>query len=66
MEKPITMVIAETKEKLIADINETKLPAWVVCDILGQLYRSMTEIASQEAEYEKQQYLQTQEQMEGE
>lgn len=59
MEKPITMRIEETKESLVAVINESRLPAWLMRDVLRDIYEQVNRLAIQQAEQEKKAYLES-------
>lgn len=37
MDKPVTLIINDTTEKIIKDINESKLPACILIDILSKI-----------------------------
>ena len=51
MEKPLTIKRAEFTQNMAQVINESKLPAFVVCDILKQITAQMQELAN--AQYQR-------------
>lgn len=51
MEKPLTLLVQDLKEKLINVINESKLPHYVIMKVLEDIYKQVqdndTEIIKQ-------------------
>lgn len=46
--KPFTLQVEELKEKLVKDINESQIPAFVLLTILKDLYNQIQEIDMQQ------------------
>jgi len=43
MEKPISLKILDLKQKIVNDINETKLPIYIIKPIVKEIYDSAIE-----------------------
>ena len=56
MEKPITMTIEETKRDIVGIINNSKLPTFILETIIKDIYVEVNQIATQQANLEKQKY----------
>ena len=44
MEKPITVIITETKQKFVDTINDSRLPLFVLEPMLKELYNQIAEM----------------------
>ena len=58
MQKPISMVINETREFLIKTINESNLPPFIMEMLLKEIYTEINKISTDIAIKEREQYLQ--------
>lgn len=47
MDKPVTLIINDTTEKIIKDINESKLPAYILIDILSKIAEQIKQADSE-------------------
>ena len=56
MEKPITMTIEETRKTIVDTINNSKLPAFILENIIKDIYMEINQMAIQQANLEKQKY----------
>lgn len=56
MQKPTSMIVKETKEKIVNDLNESKLPMFVLEPIIKDIYEQIVQAKNQEYEMEKQAY----------
>lgn len=56
MEKPTSIVIKETKQKLLQTINESNLPAFILEPILKDYYEQIIKISEQQYENDKKEY----------
>lgn len=56
MEKPITMVIDETKNSIITAINRSGLPAFILEMIIKDIYNEISQAANSFAENERKIY----------
>jgi len=56
MNKPITMQIKELKTKIIKDINESNLPAFIVETTFRDLYNEVRLLALEQEKREEQEY----------
>ena len=56
MEKPITMTIEETRKTIVDTINNSKLPAFILENIIKDIYIEINQMAIQQANLEKQKY----------
>lgn len=54
--KPITMIIDETKSTIVNTINNSKLPAFILETIIKDIYMEVNQLAIQQANLEKQKY----------
>lgn len=65
MQKPISLIMEETKEELVKFINEIKdknnLPIYLLEFILGDIYNQVVNLKQQELEFTKQEYEKTKE-----
>lgn len=43
MEKPLTLLVQELEQKLIDNINESKLPHYVIMKVLESIYKQVQE-----------------------
>ena len=43
MERPLTLIIQDLREKLIKEINESGLPHYVIMKILEEIYKQVQE-----------------------
>lgn len=43
MEKPLSLIIQDLKEKIINEINESKLPHYVIMKVLEDIYKQVQE-----------------------
>ena len=50
MEKPFTLIVQDTEEKIIKILNESKIPAFVLKNILQNLFNQLSEIEKNEVE----------------
>lgn len=57
MEKPITMVMKEFKEKLASEIRTSNLPAWVVRDIFKDFTLQLERLSAEEEKRAEEAYL---------
>lgn len=56
MNKPFTIIVQETTQKLVEDINNTQLPAYVLKNILQGIYAEIERVDNQEiAKYKEEQ-----------
>lgn len=58
MEMPISMKIIALKNKLISEINNAKLPTYIILPIIKELYEQISQLdientRKEKAEYEK-------------
>jgi len=58
MEKPTSLVIFELKQKIVDDINESKLPIYIIKPIVKEIYDRVVEqdviqMQKDKEEYEK-------------
>lgn len=58
MEMPISMKIISLKNKLISEINNAKLPTYIILPIIKELYEQISQLdientRKEKAEYEK-------------
>jgi len=58
MEKPTSLAILELKEKIVKDINESKLPIYIIKPIMKEIYDKVIEqdiiqMQKDKEEYEK-------------
>lgn len=56
MNKPITMQIKELKTKIIKDINESNLPAFIIETTFRDLYNEIRLLALEQEKREEQEY----------
>ena len=56
MEKPITLVISETKNNIANIVNESKLPMFILDGIFRDLYTEIHTIAIQQEQMERSNY----------
>lgn len=54
MNKPFTIQVQETEEKLVKTINESNIPAYVLKNILKELYQQIEQLELNEIETYKQ------------
>ena len=47
MDKPVTLIINDTTEKIIKDVNESKLPAYILIDILSKITEQIKQADSE-------------------
>ena len=59
MEKPITMVINETRESLIKTINESNIPPFIMEMMLKDIYMEVNQLNIDISIREKEEYLQS-------
>jgi len=59
MEKPITMVVDETRQSLIKTINESNLPPFIIEMMLKDIYTEVNQLSINVSTREKEQYLQS-------
>ena len=57
MNKPVTMVVDELKSVLVSDINEAKLPFFIVEYVLKDLIQEIHIASLQQLESDKERYL---------
>ena len=50
MEKPFTQIVQDTEEKIIKILNESKITAFVLKNILQNLFNQLSEIEKNEVE----------------
>ena len=50
MEKPMSLVVKETKEEIVNIINEKKLPAFILEPIVKEVYEAV--LQAKEVEYQ--------------
>ena len=50
MDKPLTLIVQETQQEIINTINNSKLPAYVLKQILKEIYQQLENIEQQEIE----------------
>lgn len=50
MEEPFTLRVQETEEQLVKILNESKIPALVLKNILQNLFNQLSEIEKNEVE----------------
>ena len=48
--KPLTLIVRETEEKLIKEINESNLPPFIMKEILERIYKQLVDIETNEIE----------------
>ena len=48
MNKPFTIQVQETEQKIVEDINNSQLPAYVLKTILQNIYKQLEELETQE------------------
>lgn len=58
MEKPTSLAILDLKEKIVKDINESKLPIYIIKPIMKEIYDKVIEqdiiqMQKDKEEYEK-------------
>jgi hypothetical protein len=53
--KPFTLQVQETEEQLVKTLNESNLPAYVLKNILKELYQQIEQLELNEIETYKQQ-----------
>lgn len=56
MEKPITLIISETKDKIVTIVNESKLPMFVLDNIFKDFYTDIHTLSIQQEQAEKIEY----------
>jgi hypothetical protein len=56
MEKPITMIMEDTKDAIISTINNSKLPAFILENIIKDIYMEINQMAIQQAKLDKEKY----------
>ena len=54
MNKPFTLIVQETEEQIVKIINESNLPAYVLKQILKELYQQVEQLEINEIETYKQ------------
>ena len=59
MEKPITMVVDETRQSLIKTINESNLPPFIIEMMLKDIYTEVNQLNINVSTREKEEYLQS-------
>lgn len=59
MDKPVTMLIEEFKTQFVKDINESKLPLWLIVSILSPYLEKLDSLAKLQAEADKNKYLES-------
>lgn len=59
MEKPITMVVNETRQTLIKTINESNLPPFIMEMMLKEIYAEVNQLNVNVSTREKEEYLQS-------
>ena len=59
MEKPITMVVNETRGSLIKTINESNLPPFIIEMMLKDIYTEVNQLNINVSTREKEEYLQS-------
>lgn len=57
MNKPVTMVVDELKSTLVSNINEAKLPFFIVEYVLKDLIQEIHIASLQQLEFDKERYL---------
>lgn len=48
MNKPFTIQVQEAEQKIVEDINNSQLPAYVLKTILQNIYKQLEELETQE------------------
>ena len=56
MEKPISLILRDTKLELAKICNESKLPVYLLEPILKELYIEIKELTKQQIEYDEKSY----------
>jgi hypothetical protein len=56
MEKPITMIMEDTKDAIISTINNSKLPAFILENIIKDIYMEINQMTIQQAKLDKEKY----------
>lgn len=56
MEIPISMRITALKNKLISEINNAKLPSYILVPIVKELYEQLSQLDIQNTQKDKQEY----------
>ncbi len=59
MEKPITLLISETRKKMISTVNDSGLPLFLLDSILKDLYGEIHALSVQQEERERKEYEQS-------
>ena len=54
--KPVTMIIDETKNTIVNAVNNSQLPAFILETIIKDIYIEINQMAIQQANLEKQKY----------
>lgn len=54
--KPVTMIIEETKNTIVNAVNNSQLPAFILETIIKDIYIEINQMAIQQANLEKQKY----------
>lgn len=56
MEMPISMKIVSLKNKLISEINNAKLPTYIIMPIIKELYEQINQLDIENTKKEKAEY----------
>lgn len=56
MNKPITVTIEETGQKITKVLVDSELPAWVLRDIVKDIYEQLVSLAAAQAQKEKEEW----------
>ena len=56
MNKPISMIINETKDNIISVISDSKLPACILELILKDLYKEIKDLSDKQLKMDQQEY----------
>lgn len=56
MEKPIELVIRETRESIVKILNDSKLPSFIVKPIMKDLYMEITNLEESQYQAAKRKY----------
>lgn len=56
MDKPITMVIEETKNQIVEVANQSNLPIWVLNNIMKDMYEQTDALAKMEHQKSVEEY----------
>ncbi len=56
MEKPTSLTILDLKEKIVKDINESKLPIYIIKPIIKEIYDKVIEQDIIQTQKDKEQY----------